>query len=401
MLEDAEETPLFPIAEFASHLAKMTGGLGTTYERALEFYKADDLLRAVRDLHRIQVRWFTGDSMVRFQQASFMLANSYLELGAAYVAKYVAFAAAHLARTSEYLEVASTAPKMLFLAADAEDGAGNSVSYLHLLLLAMLAHFEQDPDPLDQKKHPEVEKQLGQAAALRGFAARSGPSQLAVVDRALSIWPAPFRESVVRASLDPDGFWTKGTWDEAWSTMEQSFLDRPFGDLGGARTIGWRALGIHWTIGFINDVRTVAVAEEFAASLQMALVSLAAHDFCLLPMRVHLNVSLSEKPRITVDESKTGDGVMTLELAIRRESHGKDLARWSSETLAPIARMLELLSVLRAAAAIRSSPPKPVPDRDICERKHCNASRSGTRRAPPAADSLPAGSWLIPSGASS
>lgn len=96
----------------------------------------------------------------------------------------------------------------------------NSVSYLHLLLLAMLAHFEQDPDPLEQEKHPDIEKQLGQAAALRGFAARSGPSQLAVVDRALSIWPAPLRESVVRSSLDPEGFWTKGMWDEAWSTME-------------------------------------------------------------------------------------------------------------------------------------------------------------------------------------
>lgn len=301
MLEEAEETPLFPIADFASHLSKMTGALGhhprfekfaervdellakrqgpvlaaeSTFERALAFYEADDLLHAVRDLHRIQIRWYTGDSMVRFQQASFMLATSYLELGAAYAAKYVALAAAYLARSSDDIEVASTAPKLLFCAADAEDGAGNSVSYLHLLLFAMLAHFEQDPDPLEQEKHSDIEKQLGQAAALRGFAARSGPSQLVAIDRALSIWPAPFRESVVRASLDPEGFWTKGTSDEVWSTMEQSFLDRPFGDLGASRTISWCALGIRWTAGFINDIETIAVAEEFVASLQIALVSL-------------------------------------------------------------------------------------------------------------------------------
>jgi hypothetical protein len=129
--------------------------------------------------------------------------------------------------------------------------------------------------------------------------------------------------------------------------MEQSFLDRPFGDLGASRTISWPALGIRWTIGFTNDVETVAVAEEFVASLQIALVALAGHDFCLLPARVHLNISLSGKrPRIKINESKTSNGTVTVDLGIRRELSGKDLRRWSSETLAPIAGVLNLLSVL-------------------------------------------------------
>lgn len=62
---------------------------------------------------------------------------------------------------------------------------------------------------------------------------------------------------------------------------------------------------------------------------------------------VHLNISLSEKPpHIKIDESNTGKGAVTVDLGIRREVSEKDLRRWSSETLAPIAGVLNLLSVL-------------------------------------------------------
>lgn len=58
----------------------------------------------------------------------------------------------------------------------------------------------------------------------------------------------------------------------------------------------------------------------------------------------HLNISLSGKRyRIKINESKTGNGTVTVDLGIRRELSGKDLRRWSSETLAPIAGVLNLL----------------------------------------------------------
>lgn len=374
MLKAAEVTPLFPIAEFASHLSLMTGALGqhprfakladdvdtllakrqgpvlaaeNTFERALTFYDADDLLQAVRDLHRVQHRWLTGDSMVHFQHTSYILATAYLDLGAAYAAKYVALAAAFVARSSDDQEVARTAPQMIFRAADADDAAGNSTSFFHLLLLAMLVHVEHDSDPLDHEKHPEIQTQLGQAAALRGLAERAGPSYLAEMDRALSIWPAPLRDIVVRSSLDPDGFWTKGSWDETWNKIEQSFIDRPFGDLGASRTVSWRALGIRWTASFANAPETAAIAEEFIASLQITLVALAGLDLCLLPSNVHLNISTCRKiPRVEVRNDPAVKNVVIVDMEVRLKVSEKKLDRWIADTLAPVAGLLHLISLL-------------------------------------------------------
>lgn len=53
--------------------------------------------------------------MVRFQKASFMLSTPYLELGAAYAAKYVALATAFVASSSDDPEVASIAPGCFFV----------------------------------------------------------------------------------------------------------------------------------------------------------------------------------------------------------------------------------------------------------------------------------------------
>ncbi|MGJ5208120.1 hypothetical protein [Bradyrhizobium sp. HKCCYLR20261] len=374
MLKEAEATPLFPIAEFAAHLSKMTGPLGphprfaklaedadallakrqgpmmaaeSTFERARAFYKIDDLLQAVRDLHRVQQRWLTGDSMVAFQQASYLLATSYLELGAAYAAKYVALAAAFVARTSDDQEVARTAPTMLFRAADADDTAGNSMSFLRLLLLAMLAHVEHDADPLDHDRHPDIRAQLGQAAALRGLAARAGSYYLAQVDAALSKWPPPLQETIIQSSLDPDGFWTKGSWDETWSRIEESFVDRPFGDLGATRTVSWRALGVRWTASFANVPETVAIAEETIATLQIVLVALAGLDLCLLPLNVHLNITLCRKaPRVQVREEPSVKDAIVVDMEVRRQFSEKHVNRWIADVFVPTMGLLSLISLL-------------------------------------------------------
>jgi hypothetical protein len=52
---------------------------------------------------------------------------------------------------------------MTFAAADADDGAGNSLSYLNLLLIELEAHARLDTDALQPDKHPQVDAQLGRA----------------------------------------------------------------------------------------------------------------------------------------------------------------------------------------------------------------------------------------------
>jgi len=131
--------------------------------------------------------------------------------------------------------------------------------------------------------YPEISTNLGQVAALRGFAERVGVGHVAIIDSFIEAWPASLRESAIRASHDPKGFWLNGSWDDVWKEIENSFIDRPFGDLGLSRTVSWSALGIRWSGVFNNTYNVVPLAEEFIAELQIAIAALAGNDLCLLP----------------------------------------------------------------------------------------------------------------------
>ncbi len=165
MFDEAESTTLFPIEEFARLLSRITSQIGRharfaaladradtllakqegpaaaaekTFERALAFYERDELLEAIRDLHRVHLRWFTGDSMARFQRATVVLANCYLELGLACAAKNVALAGAFIAKYSDDPEVAHTLPRLLFTAADADVDFAQSAAAQDRSIRAML-----------------------------------------------------------------------------------------------------------------------------------------------------------------------------------------------------------------------------------------------------------------------
>ncbi len=377
MLDEAEQTPLFPIEEFVDFLSKLTPMFGRhprfapladradtllgkrkgpavaaekTFERAMAFYERDELLEAIRDLHRVLLKWFTGDTMANSQRAMFLLANCYLELGFAYAAKNVAMAGAFVAKHSDDPEVAHTLPRLLFAAADADDGAGNSLAYLHMLALAVEAHFQLDPDPLTEK-HPVLQTNLRQMAALRGLAMRSDAEHLAAVDEVLAPWPKPLREAVLKASADPEGFWHQGSWDDVWTTLEESFLERPFGDLGARREVHWRAFGIDWTATFDNDHYTTGIAEEFLAELQASLISVADKDLCLLARTVDLVLSVSpeaRRPKIVRFEERADPtrSWFAIELAGKPREF-KPTGR-ASETLPIVAEVLGRVSALQS-----------------------------------------------------
>jgi len=376
MLDEAELSPLFPIEEFAGLLSKITPQMGRhprfealadradkllakrkgpaaaaekTFERALAFYERGELLEAIRDLHRVHHRWFTGDSMARFQRATLVLANCYLELGLAYAAKNVALAGAFVAKHSDGSDVAHTLPTLLFTAADTDDGAGNSLSYLHMLLLAVDAHLRLDADPLQTDKHPAIQTNFGQVAALRGLAMRSGAAHLAAVDEALAAWPEPLRDPILKTSLDPTGFWLRGSWEDVWRTLEGGFIDKPFGDLGASRAVSWRALNIRWTATFENDYATTGVAEEFIAALQIALVTLADVDLCLLPQNVEFHLSISRKarhPKIARIEERSDPTGVKFEINLAGAARGSNPLKGTSGTLAIVAELLGRTSVI-------------------------------------------------------
>ena len=322
MMDDAEQSPQFPIEEFTDHLSKIVALFGShvrfadlaeradallskrsgaaiaaekIFERALAYYKQDKLLDAVRELCRVQAAWFTGDTMARFQKATYLMAQCYGELRCAYAAKYHALIGAYIARYSDDPEVKASLSRMLFAAADAEDAGGNSLGFVTLLARALDGHVQFDSNPLDGDEHPDIAIQFGQVAALRGLAMRAGKDHAALIDDYLKAWPEPLLTPIVQASEDPTGFWARGSMDETWAGLQDAFLGRPFGDVGPTRTIVWRALGVRWSVSFSNTHAATALFERFVTEAQIALVALAGVDLCLLPLSVHIELTSGGK----------------------------------------------------------------------------------------------------------
>jgi hypothetical protein len=357
MLDAAEQAPLFPIEDFTDHLNKLAPMIGNhpcfrplieraedlvarkagpavaaekSFDRAIASYERDDLLTAIRDLHQIQQRWFTGDHLEGFQRATLLLSHCYLDLGLAYAAKYLALVGAYLALHGERPEIKARLSQMLMRVADADDGAGNSLSYIQMLLLGIGAHCAFEPDPFDQELYPELRTELGQVAALRGIAARFGSGHKDLVDEALARWPEPLRHSVVLSSKHPDGFWLAGADDEVWNDIEEAFIGRPFGDLGSQRRIEWRALGIRWVACFQNRYEETAIAEEFVAQLQIAQTALAGVDLLLLPTTVRMELSLASDED-AFDLSQREGGISEEGITVSVRLPASDLAAVNAE----------------------------------------------------------------------
>lgn len=317
MLDAAADAPMFPIEEFTDRLNKLAPHMSAyprfqrlaeraeelvarragpataadkSFERAVENFEDDELLIAVRNLHRTQYRWFTGDRLEDFQRATYLLARCYIELGLPYAAKYVALAGSYIAYNSSKPHVQGRLPGLMMLIADADDAAGNSLTYVAMLLAAIGSHGLFEPNAFAEEHHEALGLQFGQIASLRGLAARMGDGHLQLIDEVLEEWPALFRDQIVAASNDPAGFQFAGTADEVWAGIGEGFIGRPFGDCGPERSVEWRALGVRWIARFSNTLDATAIAEEFIARFQLVQAALASVDMLLPPTMVTMEL---------------------------------------------------------------------------------------------------------------
>lgn len=316
-LDCASDAPLYPIEEFADHLGQMVGYMGEVepllalasradellakragaaaagqkaIDRALSLLDRGERAAAIRELHKTKAKWFSGEQLAGMLRLLLLLAEQYGRLGLAYASKNHAMAAAYIARYEDPERVADLLPLALLELLDAEDAAGNSLGYLQLFPVLLVAHVAHDARPLDTDKHPRIQENMGQLAALLGFLKRGNPQARKCVDPLAADWPPEIKEPIWKGAARRSGFWNKGSWDEAWSTLEGAMLDRPFGDLGPMRRVSWIALGIDWHCEFANNYATTPAAEQVIAELQLAACAMAGRDLGIVPCAITLKL---------------------------------------------------------------------------------------------------------------
>jgi hypothetical protein len=350
MLDEAAHSPLFPVETFAINFSKILGITGPrrellsltprlddlvakrvgaaaagdqAFDRASAFLQCNEMLAAMQEFHRARMRLFSGDRIAGALNVMLVLSDCYRQLGLVYAAKYYAFSAAYIALHDQNPMVAQLLPRALFTAVDAEDAAGNSVGLANLLFMAIAAHSTFERDPFNTNSHPRLQENLGQMQALLGILRRGDPLLFDTVKQVFDGWPPQLSKSMLEGSSDSGAFWNVGEWEDAWSGLKDSLVDRPWGDVATVRTVRWQALGINWTCFFDNNYEVTPIAEQFIAECQLSLAALAAMavDLALVSTTVTLRLTVSKKAKsIKLNDAKSVTEGVSFSLTIPASS---------------------------------------------------------------------------------
>ena len=333
--ELAENAPFFPMNRFSNSLVKLTKYLGNhpKYEdltkkidellskrygdhiaarncvdRALVFYENDEVLKAIKQLHQAKIKWFIKETEYNSLISAMLIANSYLNLGLCFAAKYYTLAVAYIAHNSSNQLMKSFTSRALFIAATCDYVQGYWCEFLELMNISIKSHLTFSKDPFGVHIHEELEKGL-LYSSIAIFIAKSffkEPYETYVVNK-ISEWDYFDEDVDYMATVAKENFPIDNI-DDLWLTLEDQLRGRPFGDCGDIRETSWSELGIIWNVNWKNDYDSTAISEQFIAILQIFLVDLAGIDLCLLKTDVNITISVDEVEKPEVESVPSNNG---------------------------------------------------------------------------------------------
>lgn len=286
-------------------------------DRAMALIEQGDILSGISELHRVKVKWFTGDTLRPTVLAMLLLSGAYRRLGLLWAAKYYAFGAAFLIEIAKDDDLRPFFVVALHEAATCSYAAGEWMSFGELMPLILSSHYEFLNDPGNWEEHERL-----QATVFHFFVARAlskainGDSAMALMNAPLAAVRMP--EDLARELLIPSAEWMRFETLSAAQLRDEiqgEFFGIPLSDTGPIRAYDWAALGIQWHVTCTNSYDTIALVEQFVAVLQIALADLAQRDLCLLPTSVSIRVELKSIRRARL-EMVPGNDVSSMNVTL-------------------------------------------------------------------------------------
>ena len=311
LLDNLEETPLFPIESVADTLQllvplwsrqaewrklldladEVVGERSGKHilaararDRAIRLLRAGRILDALEEFHKAKIEWWTGETVRGSLLSMIFIAKLYLELRLPQASKSYALAVTYIAASRRDEALADLVPAGLLLAASADFIAGAWCSATELYELGLAAHYQFVEDGGDWEKHAVVQNVLLHLTYINACARTFNSDLAALIGGKTSRAGAQdlIEDTINTVSLKDTDYW------ESFGTNE--LVGRPFADLGPVRYIRFSALGTDWTLVTANDVESVRLSERLAASAQVVLAALAREDLCLVPARINVRV---------------------------------------------------------------------------------------------------------------
>lgn len=320
LILEVKNAPLFPLERFSDRLTQLIEFIGENpkydnltqqvdillekrfggfiaaekcRDRAIEFYKKDEIFRAIDQLHQAKIKWFSGETLRGSVLSMLLLSQWYLELKLSFAAKYYALAVAFIALHSSNSEVKSYLPKALIIAAECDYIQGSWCGFLDLTDIGLRTHGLFSKDLGETEVDEVLDRTLFHTTTLLSIIKRFDLQLFESASKIVQNWNIDeYLEDLLPVS--EDNFKNLEIL-EIWETIEEQLLGRPFGDIGLTREVTWSELGVIWNVKWNNDYHTTSVAEQFIAILQILLADLVNVDLCLIKTDVNIIISVDEK----------------------------------------------------------------------------------------------------------
>jgi len=333
LLTEIDKAPLFPLESFADFLTNIAQFVGEDErfieltqktdellekrssgyiaaekcrDRAMVYFNKNNFLIAIKQLQNAKIKWFTAETIRGALLSMLILSECYQRIGFIYPAKYYASGVAFLTIHHENEKIKNLIPRSLFQLANCCYAGGEWLNFAHIIRIALVTHYMFDDQPLDIVNNEELQILFAHAVIIQAITNKYDKSLEEAFNKIYSTWPIDdsLRDDLRVLRKEHSGTWEKMSVKDLWEIAQTQLSGRPFPDVGGERTISWKALGINWKIIFKNDYITNIISEEFVSILQIILADIANKDLALLPTNVciyvyvtnELNIDLRELP---------------------------------------------------------------------------------------------------------
>ena len=380
LVENLEETPLFPVESVADILQllvplwsrqaewrklldladEIVGERSGEHilaararDRAMSLLRAGRIQDALEEFHKAKIEWWSGETVRGSLLAMILIARLYLELRLPQASKSYALAVAYIAALRRDETLADLVPAGLLMAASADFIAGAWCSAAEMYELGLVAQYEFVEDGGDWEKHTVVQNAFLHLTYINACA-RTVNSDLAALISAKTTRTGAqdlIEDTINAVSLKDTDHW------ESFGTTE--LVARPFADLGDVRSIHFSALGTDWTMVTANDIESVRLGERFAASAQVLLAALSREDLCLVQTQIRVRIENRRRAIAPIEECieslPSNEGrEWVVRLAPAGNSHEANPREVENELLAMLTIILREASLLPEADFLAS-----------------------------------------------
>ena len=267
-------------------------------ERAFALYEDEKPIKAIKEIHRAKINWFSAETLSSSVRSLLILARWYSNLGLNIAGKYHALAACYICTHNDNLDLKPLSVEAAIEASHCDYSIGASAGFFDLVHLAKHLHTVFDV-PMELEEESSLEAVILHTAVTVHFSKMLGsPAAELLEKRAMYLGLGKEYQSCLDAIEETYENYSR---DDLLEIISDQLQGIPTSDLGPLRFITWHALGTEWNVEWQNTYKSNMFAEEFIATLQIVQSELAGKDLSIPSVQIKFlfKVSSVQKPEFT------------------------------------------------------------------------------------------------------